>query len=193
MRHPDLIRPRRRRPPRPMLRCRPQRPSEPVGRVPRGRPSERLVHLNEYGACPGEDRPAEGDQQAGEGLRLLQQRPTARQRSEREAVPTVEDARQGEASQPLDAAVRLDDSDPGLERHGTTTGRHGEVQALLDGDDAGRAGCCGERVPRSCSSSPTSAPPLCCSPSSSGSTRAWLSMGVYLIVKGLKPSPLTLK
>ena len=38
----------------------------------------------------------------------------ARHRGEREAVPTVEDTREREASQPLEAVVRFDGGDQGL-------------------------------------------------------------------------------
>ena len=64
-----------------------------TGDGPRGLLSECLVHGDESGSCAGQDRPAEGGQEAGEGLRLLDQGAAARHRGEGEAVPTVEDAR----------------------------------------------------------------------------------------------------
>lgn len=69
----------------------------------------------------------------------------ARHRGEREAVPTVEDTREREASQPLEAVVLFDGGDPGPECDSAATGRlDRQVQALPDADSAGGGG--GERV-----------------------------------------------
>src|SRR5262245_15319654 len=108
---------------------------------------ECLVHALERRQRTAVQRPdQQGDQHAAEVLLLGQANAAARQRLEREAVLTVEDARREQAAQPAQPASRHGLAHGGPERHGASAdGLHANRQPLALPRDAASLGH--ERIP----------------------------------------------